>query len=125
MKKLIFIPLLLSNLLFAYSSNVVNGYAVAMLDHRMVEENVQAKRKTDKDYNGYCFSKVYIFGKLFHEKPKVTIGNSQGHIIKERSIIKNGKIVGKEYIFQHMTVTKGYLKLKYSGKILDSKVFVK
>ncbi len=125
MKNLLLLTLLLSSSLFAYSSNVINGYAVAMLDMRMVEENIQAKRKTDKDYNGYCFSKIYLFGKLFHEKPKVKIGNSIGHIIKERLIIKNGVAIGKEYIFQHMTVTKGYLELSYSGKILDSKVFVK
>ena len=125
MKKIVLPLFLLSTLLFAYSSNVINGYAVSIYDKNLIEENIQAIRKTKKNYNGLVYVKVYIFGKLFHENPKVKIGNSIGHIIKERSIVKNRKIIGKEITYKHHAVSKGYLELSYSKKILDTKVFVK
>jgi hypothetical protein len=124
MKTLILICFLCT-VVFAYSSNVINAYAVSIMDEQFNEENVQAKRKSDKDYNGVCYSKIYIFGNYFHEKPSVRIGNSIGHIYKEKIITKNGYNIGKEIIFKHYTVTKGYFQVRFGNKLYDSKVFIK
>ena len=125
MKKLFLLLILISTTAFSYSSNVINGYAVSIYDKNLLEEDIRAKRKTDKDYNGECYTKIYIFGNLFHEKPRVKIGSSIGHLIKERSIVKNGQIIGKEITYKHHAVSKGYLEVYYSKKLLDTKVFVK
>lgn len=125
MKTLILFILFFTLNLHAYSSNVINAYAVSIMDENFIEENVQAKRKTSKDYNGLCYSKIYIFGNYFHETPSVKIGNSIGSVYKERTIVKNGLNIGKEIIFRHLTITKGYFQVRFGNKLLDGKVFVK
>lgn len=126
MKKILFCFGIFTLSAYAYTSKIINGYAVSIYDEKMVEENIQAKRKSKKDYQGICYTKVYIFGKVLNNgNTKVMIGNSIGHKIKENPIHKNRLIIGKEIIFKHYTVSKGYLKLYFDGKLLDTKTYIK
>lgn len=125
MKKIILLLSLLFTYSYPYSSNVINAYAVSIYDKNFKEEDIKSKRKTNKDYQNICYTKIYVLGKLFNEDIKVEIGTSRGHIFKERSIAKNGRIIGKEIIFKHYGVSKGYIKVFTSRKTFDMKVFVK
>lgn len=111
--------------LFAYQTKLINGYAVSIYDEKMIEENIQSKRNTKKDYNGICYTKVYIFGKILHQgHTKVKIGNAIGHKIKEEVIHKNRLIIGKMITFKHYGVSKGYLEVYFNDKLLDSKTLI-
>lgn len=125
MKKIILITVSFATLLSAFTTKVVNGYAVSVYDENKIEENIQAKRTTQKDYNGICYSKIYIFGKILDGHTKVLIGKSLGHKVEEHAIHKNHLIVGKEMIFKHYGVTKGYFHVYFNNDLLDMKTFVK
>ena len=120
-----FIVVLLFSSLFAMPSKLVNAYAVAIYDKHHIEENIQSKRKTKKDYNGVCYTKVYIFGKVLHQMNiKVKIGQTLGHQIKIQPIHKNRLLIGKAITFKHYGVSKGYLEVYVNGKLKDGKTFV-
>lgn len=124
MKILILLFLLISSS-FSAKSKIINAYAVSIYDKHLNEENVQTKRITEKDYDGLTYTKIYMFGNLYHEKLRVVIGNSVGYLSKSRNITKNKKLIGKELTYKHYSVTKGYLKISTKKKIYDQKVFVK
>ena len=113
-----------TTLLPAFTTKIINGYAVSIYDEKGIEENIQAKRKTDKDYNGICYTKVYIFGKIFDGHTKVMIGQSVGVKVKENPIFKHRLLIGKEVIFKHYGVTKGYFHVYFNNDLLDMKTFV-
>lgn len=129
MKKIrdILILLLLINLsLFAYSSKVTSAHAIGVFDKNGNGENIQHVRKTKSDYNGTCYSKIVVFGKLFNETPDVRIGTSKGHFIKSIPVFNKRKIkIAEELTFKHYGVTKGYIEVRVSNKLYDGKVFVK
>lgn len=109
----------------AYSSHVINAYAVSVYDKDMHEENIQGKRQTSKDYNGVVYSKIYVFGTLLQARVHVKIGNSIGSEIDQRAIVKNNLHIGNELIFKHSTVKSGYLEVSVDNKIFDQSLYVK
>lgn len=129
MKKIsnILILLLLFNLsLYAFSSKVSSAYAIGIFDEAGNGENVQHVRTTKNDYNGTCFSKIVVFGRLLGSTPNVKIGNSIGHVIKSIPVYNKKKIrIAHEITYKHYAITKGYFEVRINGKLFDSKVFVK
>lgn len=107
-------------------SKLINAYAVSIYDAQMIEENIQSKRTTKKDYEGICFTKIYVFGKVLHQgNITVKIGNTIGHKVEEQAIHKNRLIIGKSILFKHYGVSKGYLQVFLNGKLKDSKTFIR
>lgn len=129
MKKLILkisIPLLLSTNTFAYSPKIIAAHAVGIFDEKGDGENIQHVKKSKHDYNGTCYSKIVVIGKLFGTKPKVNIGDSIGHFEKSIAIYSTNKTkIGEEITYKHYNVKKGYLELRIFNKLYDSKVFIK
>lgn len=126
MKKFIFLLLLNTLNLLALSNDVKEAYAIAVFHSNGEGENVQHKKITNEDYNGDCFSKIAVLGKIDNKDIQVRIGDSVGYFVNSIPIfnIQNIKI-GTEITFQHYNVSKGYFEVKVDGRILDSKVFVK
>lgn len=126
MKKLVLLSSLFLIELFAYSSNVKAAYAIGIFDSSGNGENIQHIRTTQNDYNGTCYSKVFVVGNSFKVKPTVKIGNSIGHYESSEPIynIRNLKI-GEVMLFKHYGVTNGYIKVMLKDKILESKTFIK
>ena len=111
---------------FAFSSKVKDAYAIGIFDKKGNGENVQHTRITKSDYNGTCYTKVFVIGKIFKLKPQVTIGNAIGHFQSTKAVYNKSKIkIGEVMTFKHYKVSKGYIKVKLKEKILDTKVFVK
>lgn len=128
MKKLITTLILLFTTieLLAYSSKVSAAYAIGIFDGNGNGENIQHVRKTKNDYNGVIYSKIVVFGRLNGVLPEVKIGNSKGHFEKAIPIYNRKKIkIAQEMTYKHYTVTKGYFEVRFSGKLYDTKVFVK
>ncbi len=110
----------------AYSTQIKNAHAIGIFHENGNGENIQHVRKTKDDYNGICFSKIVVFGKLNNIKPEVKIGNSKGSFIKAISIYNKNKIkIAQEMTYKHYNVTKGYIEVRVANKLYDSKVFVK
>lgn len=111
---------------FAFNSKIEGAYAIGIFDEKGNGENVQHTRITRGDYNGTCYTKVFVIGKFFKLKPKVTIGNSIGHFQSTKPIYNKSKIkIGEVMTFKHYNVSKGHIKVRIREKILDTKVFVK
>ena len=66
MKKFIFILLFLFSTLnlFALPNSIQEAYAIAVFHENGNGENVQHKKITEDDYNGDCFSKIAVLGKI-------------------------------------------------------------
>ena len=110
----------------AYSTQIKTAHAIAIFHENGNGENIQHLRKTKDDYNGTCFSKVVVFGKLNNIKAEVKIGNSKGIFVKAIPIYNRQKIkIAEEMTYKHYKVTKGYFKVIVNNKLYDSKVFVK
>lgn len=108
-----------------YSSNPINAYAVSVLDASFKEEKIQGIHKTQHDYNGVAYVKIYAFGTFLHEQPHVNIGTSQGQLIEKKPIIKNKLLIGYEMLFKHSTVQSGYLEVYIGNKLFNRSVYVK
>jgi len=118
--------LLFTQSAFAYSSKVTSAYAIGVFDKNGNGENIQHVRKTKNDYNGECYSKIVVFGRLLGHTPQINIGNSKGHFVKSIPIFNKKKIkIAQEITFKHYNVTKGYFEVRVFGKLYDSKVYVK
>jgi len=126
MKKIIYILLFTALNIFALSDNVQEAYAIGVFHLNGQGENVQHKKITDEDYNGECFSKIAVLGKIQNKDIQVRIGDSVGYYENDVPIfnVKNIKI-GTEITFRHYNVSRGYFEVKIDGRILDSKVLVK
>ncbi len=126
MKKFIFILLFCTLNLFALSNDIKEAYAIAVFHGNGDGENVQHKKITDSDYNGDCFSKIAVLGKIKNNDIQVRIGDSVGYFVNSIPIfnVQNIKI-GTEITFRHYNVSKGYFEVKVDGRIIDSKVYVK
>ena len=110
----------------AYSSQIKTAHAIAIFHENGNGENIQHLRKTKDDYNGTCFSKIVVFGRLNNIMPDVKIGNSKGKFIKSIPIYNKQKIKNaQEMTFKHYKVTKGYMEVRVNNKLYDSKVFIK
>jgi hypothetical protein len=110
----------------AYSTKIKTAHAIGIFHKNGNGENIQHVRKTKDDYNGICYSKIVIFGKLNNINVKVKIGNSIGSFIKRIPIYNKQKIkIAQEMTFKHYNVTKGYIEVRINNKLYDSKVFVK
>lgn len=110
----------------SYSSQIKTAHAIGIFHENGNGENIQHLRKTKEDYNGTCFSKIVVFGKLNNIMPKVKIGKSKGSFVKAIAIYNKQKIkIAQEITFKHYNVTKGYFEVRVNNKLYDSKVFIK
>ena len=125
MKKIILLlTLFLTSLNFA--SSIKNAYAIGIFDSKGNGENIQHLKRTKADYNGVCYSKIFVLGTNLRTKPQVKIGNSTGHFLNSKPIYNKSKIkIGEVMVYKHYTVTKGLLRVTLKNKLFDSKVFVK
>ena len=96
MKKYILILIITISQLFAISANIESSFATGIFHENGTGEKIQHKRVTDEDYQGTCYSKIAVLGKIQHKNIQVKIGDSLG-----------------------------YFEVKIDGKIYDYKVFVK
>jgi hypothetical protein len=126
MKKLILISFLINLNLFALSSDIKEALAVGVFHENGAGEKVQRKKITDENYNGTCFSKIVVLGKIENKNIKVRIGDSLGYIQNTAPVYNVQKIlIGHEITFLHYNITQGLFEVSIDGKIYDSKVFVK
>jgi hypothetical protein len=126
MKKLILISFLINLNLFALSSDIKEALAVGVFHEDGTGEKVQHKRITDENYDGTCFSKIVVIGKIENKSIKVRIGESLGYIQNTTHVYNVQNIlIGEEITFLHNNVTKGLIEVSIDGRIYDSKVFVK
>ncbi len=111
----------------ANSLDVSKAFAFAIYDENGKSENIQNINTTKYDYEGICYTKIVVFGKMLHNKKiDVLIGNSIGTLVDKKPITDIRKIViAYEYTFKHLTVTNGLLQVKIDNKLYDSRVFVK
>lgn len=127
MQKLFFslLFLLTINPLFS-NSHIQGAYAIGIFDENGNGENIQHLTKTQNAYNGFCYSKIAVFGNNPNDFIEVEIGESKGYIVGNSPIYNKYKIkIGEEIAFKHFNLTSGYFKVKINHKIYDSKVFVK
>jgi hypothetical protein len=108
------------------SPDIESSFATGIFHENGMGEKIQHKRVTDEDYQGTCYSKIAVLGKIQHKNIQVKIGDSLGYFENIIPIynIKNIKI-GEEITFKHYNVSSGYFEVKIDGKIYDYKVFVK
>ncbi|RXJ68926.1 hypothetical protein CRV08_05685 [Halarcobacter ebronensis] len=126
MKNLILIIAILSIKLFAFETNVKQMFAIGIFDENGVGENIQNVRKTKRDYNGTCYTKIFLRGEISNTKPTVKIGDSIGHYENSEPITnKNNIIIGKIITFKHYTVTNGVIEVFLGKDLYDARVFVK
>ncbi len=126
MKKYILAILFFTTSILSYSSEIKNAYAIGIFDENGNGENIQHTRKTKNDYNGICYTKIFVLANSFQTNPKVSIGNSTGHFEKTESIYNNKNIkIGEVLTFKHFGVSKGYIKISLYNRVFDWKVFVK
>ena len=126
MKKIILLLTIICTTLFSYKTNVKGIYAVGIFDSSGNGENIQHVKKTKYDYNGTCYTKIFVYGNPFKLKPEVKIGNSIGQFISTRPIYSKRKLkIGEEMLYKHYTVTKGLIRVIFKNRIYDSKVYVK
>ena len=106
MKKFKFLLLLNTLNLLALSNEIHEAYAIAVFHANGEGENVQHKKITNEDYNGDCFSKIAVLGKIDNKDIQVRIGDSVGYFVNSIPIfnIQNIKI-GTEITFQHYNVS--------------------
>ena len=126
MKKLILLFFIILSYGFSYQSNIKGIYAIGIFDSSGKGENIQHLRKTKADYNGTCYTKVFVYGNSLKIKPQVKIGNSIGHYQSSRPIFSPRKIkIGEELLYKHYNVSNGLIKVTFRNKLYDSKVYVK
>jgi len=126
MKKIILLSIFLLTTLFAYKNQVQAIYAVGVFDSKGRGENIQHLKKTKADYNGLCYTKIFVYGTSLKIKPTVKIGNSIGHFQSSLPIYDKRKIkIGEEMLYKHYNVSKGLIKINYRNRLFDSKVYVK
>jgi hypothetical protein len=126
MKKIILLLTFLLLPLFSYKTNIKGIYAIGIFDENGKGENVQHLKKTKADYNGTCYTKIFVYGNSLRIKPLVKIGNSLGYYQSSRPIYNKRKIkIGEEMTFKHYKVSKGLISVSLKNRIFDSKVFVK
>lgn len=126
MKKILLILIISSITVFAFKSNVQGIYAVGIFDSSGRGENIQHIKKTNKDYNGTCYTKIFVYGNLHKTKPEVKIGNAVGHFLSSKPIYaKNNIKIGDELLYKHYNVKKGLIRVTLRNRVYDSKVYVK
>ena len=126
MKKFILILLIYISNLFALNETIQTALAVGIFHENGTGEKIQNKKFTDENYEGICFSKIVVLGKIENKNIQVKVGDSLGYFINTVPVynVKNIKI-GEELTFKHYNVSKGYIEVKIDGKIYDYKVYVK
>lgn len=126
MKNIILLITLLILPLYSFNSKVNGIYAIGVFDSGGNGENVQHVTKTKADYNGTCYTKVFVHGSILKAKPQVKIGNSIGHYQSSKPIYSKRKIkIGEVLLYKHYGVKSGLIKVTFRNKLYDSKVFVK
>jgi len=126
MKKLFLILFFINLNLFALSSDIKEALAVGVFHENGTGEKVQRKKTTDENYEGTCFSKIVVLGKIGNKNIKVRIGDSLGYIQNTAPVYNVQNIlIGHEITFLHYNVTNGLIEVSIDGRTFDSKVFVK
>ena len=122
---ILFFILLLQNLLLG--SPIKAAYAIGIFDEKGNGENIQHVRHTKANYDGTCFTKVFVVGKtLQNNNVEVKIGNALGHYQSSKPIFNTQNIkIGEVLTFKHYGVTNGLIVVSKQNKIFDTKVFVK
>ena len=126
MKKFILILFIATSNLFPMPSDIQASYAIGVFHENGMGEKVQNKKITEDNYEGTCFSKIVVLGKIQDNNIQVRIGDSLGYMENTTNVynIQNIKI-GTEITFRHYNVSNGYFEVKIDGRIYDYKVFVK
>jgi len=126
MKKIFILFIIAFTSVYAYKSNIKGIYAVGIFDAQGRGENIQHVRKTKNNYNGICYTKIFLYGNSFNVKPDVSIGNSVGHYVNSKPIYDKRNIkIGEELTYKHFNVQNGLIKVSLRNRIFDSKVYVK
>ena len=125
MKKVILSILLISAHLFGFKSDVKQIFAIGVFNQNGIGENIQNVKKTKKDYNGICFTKIYLKGNNFNIKPKVMIGDSIGKFVEAKPVFNKKILIGKIITFKHTNVTNGLLKVYFRKKLFDARVYIR
>lgn len=125
MKKTILLIYILSFPLFAFNTDVKQVFAVAIFDKNKNSENIQHTRETKNDYNGTCYTKVYIRGNNFSIKPEVYINDSKGKYISSEPVYNKKILIGKIMTFEHKNVKQGLLKVFFRKKLMDARVYIR
>ena len=126
MKTLILTLIFIKLQLFAFSNDVKRIFAIGIFDTSKKGENLQNTRETKRDYNGVCYTKIYLYGRITKMKPKVKIGNSIGHYENSQAVYNKEKIkIGQIITYKHYNVTDGILKVYLGKKLYDSRIYVK
>lgn len=128
MKKFILLLIFILTPLFSYNTSVTAIYAIGIFNSAGNGENVQHLKRTKANYNGTCYTKIFVVGNAFNTKPEVKIGNSIGTYQSTKPIYSKttNKIkIGEVMVFKHFNVTKGLIKVSFKNRIYDSKVYVK
>ena len=126
MKKFILILFIATSNLFSMPSDIQASYAIGVFHENGMGEKVQNKKITEDNYEGTCFSKIVVLGKIQDNNIQVRIGDSLGYMENTTNVynIQNIKI-GTEITFRHYNISNGYFEVKIDGRIYDYKVFVK
>lgn len=126
MKKILLSIIILINFAFAYKAEIKGIYAVGIFNEAGNGENIQHVTRTKADYNGTCFTKIFLYGTAFNTKPEVTIGDSLGYYVSSTPIYDKINIkIGEELLYKHFNVTSGLIRVTLRDRVYDSKVFVK
>ena len=126
MKKIILLLTIFFTSLYSYKTDVKAIFAIGIFNENGSGENIQHLRKTESDYNGTCYTKIFVYGTSLSIKPEVSIGSSKGYFQKSTSIYDKRKIkIGEEMLFKHYNVSNGLIKVTFRNKLFDSKVYVK
>ena len=114
MKKLILISFLINLNLFALSSDIKEALAVGVFHEDGTGEKVQHKRITDENYDGTCFSKIVVIGKIENKSIKVPDENAAVKNMKKRLIVSIIFLVPLLYISMgHMIYDLFSIKMPY------------
>jgi len=111
--------------LFAYSTELRQVFAVAIADSKGNSENIQNVRVTKNDYSGTCYTKIFINGRFYNQKPTVKIGTSIGHYQSSQTVYNKKTKIGKILIYKHYRVKSGMLKVYFGDTLYDSRVKIK
>ena len=97
MKKFILILFIATSNLFSMPSDIQASYAIGVFHENGMGEKVQNKKITEDNYEGTCFSKIVVLGKIQDNNIQVRIGDSLGYMENTTNVynIQNIKIVAK------------------------------
>jgi len=126
MKIIIFYLCLILFQINSFSDERIIARAIGIFDEKGNGENIQHVRKTKKNYNGICYTKIFVTNISKHLRPKVTINNSIGHFQSSKPIFNSEKIkIAEVILYKHYNITSGLIKVFVKNKLYDARVYIK